>query len=329
MSGLLELVSKEGLLLNVSVRYWRAAKKLVASDIGLADEDINRDLVSLGHKKLLPKDALKNLALIEGRAHQLVEDSTFPFLGGIARFLPNAKLQQVISKLDDLKQEFTAEQSKFMDNYARLRAEALREWRISANKLTDDPQVLLANIEASFPQPEAMDRYFSFETSMFQIQAPESLTTSLVAPEVALARQRAAQAAKVRIEAGVDSFVQDCIATLREQTAQLCSEMLGSMSHSTEGVHQKTLNRLVKFIDRFKSLNFARDQELEQQLETARQQLLSRTAAEYRDSSHAQSQLRHGLEQLRGEAQRLASQDATELVQRFGQLGTRKFNLAA
>ncbi len=47
---------------------------------------ITYDLISLGHKKLLPSDALKAFALIESRAHALVDANTFPFLGGIARF---------------------------------------------------------------------------------------------------------------------------------------------------------------------------------------------------------------------------------------------------
>jgi hypothetical protein len=36
-----------------------------------------------------------------------------------------------------------------------------------------------------------------------------------------------------------------------------------------------------------------------------------------------------GLAQLANQAKQLAKQDATELVQRFGELGRRKFNLAA
>jgi hypothetical protein len=44
----------------------------------------------------------------------------------------------------------------------------------------------------------------------------------------------------------------------------------------------------VKFIDRFKAMNFANDTEMEQQLQRVREELLSRTAEEYRNSSFAQ-----------------------------------------
>jgi hypothetical protein len=94
-------------------------------------------------------------------------------------------------------------------------------------------------------------------------------------------------------------------------------------------VHQKTLNRLIKFIEQFKQMNFAQDTVMESQLEAVRQELLSRTAEEYRDSAHARQRLKQGLGKLADHARQLAKADATELVQRFGELGRRKFHLAA
>ncbi len=101
------------------------------------------------------------------------------------------------------------------------------------------------------------------------------------------------------------------------------------MRTSETGVHQKTLNRLLRFIDQFKAMNFANDVEMEQQLEEVRKELLSRTAEEYRDSRVARHRLVQGLAQLSDHARQLAQADATEIVQRFGGLGRRKFSLAA
>ncbi|NLT70693.1 MAG: hypothetical protein GXX91_08355, partial [Verrucomicrobiaceae bacterium] len=132
-----------------------------------------------------------------------------------------------------------------------------------------------------------------------------------------------------QIRSGVEGFVGECVTELRHQTAQLCEEMLGSMrSGKTEGVHQKTLNRLVKFIDEFKSLNFAGDLEMENQLERVRSELLNRSAEDYRQNPAATRSLEAGLSQLRDQARELASQDARELVERFGQMGRRKLQLA-
>ena len=127
----------------------------------------------------------------------------------------------------------------------------------------------------------------------------------------------------------MEGFVGECVIELRHQTAQLCDEMLTSMrSGKTDGVHQKTLNRLVKFIDDFKSLNFSGDNEMEQQLDRVRSELLTRSAEDYRNSLTASRSLESGLSQLRDQARELASQDARELVERFGQMGRRKLQLA-
>ena len=100
---LLDALTCHGVLLSVSVRYWRARKKLKPEDIGLDPDAVDERLFALGHKKLLPKEAMHRLALIEGRAHALVEANTFPFLNGIAHYLPNAKLDEVMVSLHALR----------------------------------------------------------------------------------------------------------------------------------------------------------------------------------------------------------------------------------
>jgi hypothetical protein len=331
---LLNVLTREGVLIKVSVRYWRGTKKLKAEDLGLKESDVSDRLISLGHKRLLPKDALAGLALVEGRAHALLETNTFPFLNGLGHFLPNARLEEVTTRLKGLEGEFWKTKEEFLAKYASLREEASEEWRRMAEKLVQDPERLVSVIESSFPLPHQMNsKFFGFDLQMFQISLPERLTLDLISAveqqEVMSARQKAAQEASTKIRNDVQSFVSDCVASLREQTAQLCEDMLHSINTSETGVHQKTLNRLVKFIDQFKQMNFVNDSTMEQQLESVRKELLNKTAEEYRDSKYAKARLKAGLSNLANTARDLAKQDATELVQRFGELGKRKFNLAA
>jgi hypothetical protein len=333
MNDLLKVLTREGVLLSVSVRYWRGCKKLRPEDLGLNPRNLSDRLISLGHKRLLPKDATAQLGLIEGRAHSLVEGNTFPFLNGLAHFVPNTKLADVTGKLKELEREFWAAKEAFIQKYAALRESAAKEWLAMAQKLVSDPERLVAAVEASFPTMGQMDRFFGFDVQLFQIAAPERLGLDTLAlgdqEQLIRARQQAAQEAAQKIHADAEAFVADCVATLREQTATLCQEMLESINTCETGVHQKTLNRLIKFIDQFKSMNFVDDVEMALKLETVRKELLSRPAEEYRDSSKARNQLVSGLSQLRDVAKRLVTQDAAELVQRFGEMGRRKFHLAA
>ena len=148
---LLDAISREGVLASVSIRYWRAAKKLEAEDLGLNDRQIADRLVVLGHKRLLPREALARFALIESRAHAAVERSSFPFLGGIARFVPNRNLARLTETLENLKTEFESEIDSFMDRYEDLRASALGEWRDAARSLDVPVGEFVDRIAATFP----------------------------------------------------------------------------------------------------------------------------------------------------------------------------------
>ena len=68
---LLDALSCRGVLVNVSVRYWRARKKLNPEDLGLTTDQVNARLISLGHKKLLPKDCLRSLARLSIRSRRI------------------------------------------------------------------------------------------------------------------------------------------------------------------------------------------------------------------------------------------------------------------
>lgn len=330
---LLDVLTRTGVLINVSVRYWRGCKKLRPEDLGLKKSQVSNRLISLGHKRLMPKEALADLALIEGRAHSLIDQNTFPFLNGLGHFLPNACLDEVVTKLKELESDFWKAKEAFMEHYASHRDDALKEWEREAGKLTAHVNPFMIAIESSFPMAHALEKQFGFSWTLFQISLPESCGLDAVDFEdqqvVAAARRVAAAEAGRKIRQETEQFVADCVASLREQTAILCDEMLQSIRTSETGVHQKTLNRLVRFIDQFRSMNFVDDQVMEQQLENVRRELLSRTAEEYRDSRAARQRLVQGLTSLSNHARQLAQADTSSLVQRFGELGRRKFSLAA
>ncbi len=330
---LLDILTREGVLINVSVRYWRATKKLKAEDLGLNPDNVTDRLISLGHKKLLPKESLKPFALIEGRAHALIDENTFPFLQGLSHFLPNSKLEEVTEKLNDLEREFHEVSRNFLNGYVILRLQAIEEWRQAANRLVSNPEELVTTIERSFPYSGKMERFFRFSTQLFQIRVPEEIHLQAISladqMEIVRAREEAARNAASRISHDVEVFVSDCVATLRQQTAQLCEEMLESIRSSKTGIHQKTLNRLVRFIDQFKDLNFAGDREMEEHLERVRQELLVRSAEDYRDDDQARERLQQGLRGLADTARELAQQNNTEIVERFGNMGQRKFHMIA
>ena len=177
-----------------------------------------------------------------------------------------------------------------------------------------------------------MPRSFGFEVRLFSIAVPDVPQAQLIEigtrQELMQVRREAAQQARAQIEESCELFVGECVSEMRRQTAQLCDEMLASID-GRGSVHQKTLNRLQRFIERYKGLNFAGDGQMERELDRARAELLSRSAEVYRGSGVAETSLVQGLERLRAKARELAVQDTTHLVQSFGQMGQRRFALAS
>ncbi|MCH7225015.1 DUF3150 domain-containing protein [Haloferula sp. A504] len=327
---LLEAVCRRGVLCNVSVRYWRGCKKLRPEDLGLDPSHVSDRLIQLGHKRLVPKEALQRFALIESRAHSLVEAASFPFLGGIARFVPNPRLVDLTDKLDALRDEFREATLDFVAGYSGLRDEALDEWRDAARQmnLNGSAEQLLATIEQSFPPAGDITRRFAFETRLFQVAAPEGLridvAESIDQMEIADERSRIAQDASRRLQGDLDSFIRESVTTLRQETAKLAADVLATIDGSENGVHQRTLNRLTTFIDSFRSLNFAGDAQLEGTLERFRQQLLSRSAEDYRNDNGAMRSLTEGLSRLHDTAMAMVRNDGRDVLTRFGQMGSRR-----
>jgi hypothetical protein len=202
------------------------------------------------------------------------------------------------------------------------------EWREAALHLNGSAERLIATIEQSFPPAGDIVKRFAFETRMFQIAAPDSIRLEVAEGvaqyEAAEDRRRLAEEATRRLQSDLDGFIRESVASLREETARLATDVLATIDGSENGVHQRTLNRLASFIDSFRSLNFAGDQQLEQTLERFRRDLLNRSAEEYRNNSGAMASLTEGLQRLRENAVQLARSDARDVISRFGQMGARK-----
>lgn len=325
---LLDGICKKGVLVSTSVRFWRGCKRLKPEDLGLDPALVSKRLIALGQKRLIPKDALSDFALIESRTHGMIDAASFPFLGGIARFVPNPRLAEVTNRLEELRGEFLEATDRFAENYSQLRDKAMAEWREAAYQLPVSSEHLIATIEQSFPAAGSIAKRFSYETQMFQIAAPDGLRLEIANGieeyEASESRQRIAEQATQRLQSDLDGFIRESVTSLRQETARLASDVLATIDGSEKGVHQRTLNRLSSFIDSFRTLNFSGDQQLENTLESFRRNLLNRSAEDYRNDAGAMTGLTDGLNRLRETAVQLAREDASAIVSRFGQVGQRR-----
>src|SRR6478735_9095178 len=225
--SLLDGICRKGVLISTSVRYWRGCKRLNAEDLGLDPAHVSDRLIQLGHKRLIPRDALSAFALIESRVQATVESSSFPFLGGIARFVPNPRLGDLTDRLERLRDEFREATLDFVAGYSPLRENAMVEWREAARHMNGSAERLIHTIEQSFPPAGDIAKRFAFETRLFQIAAPDGIrlevAEGMAELEVADDRRRIAEEATRRLQNDLNGFIAESVASMREETARLAS----------------------------------------------------------------------------------------------------------
>jgi hypothetical protein len=271
-----------GTLIDLSISYWRGRKALQPRDLGLRPEDVPA-IYSLGKKLLLPKAVIVAFRSIEEKAAYLIESASFSFPIARLRFLPRAKVAEVVAGLEAYRTEFLEQKRHLIREYDNLREQMLR----------DHPKYRNA-LEGYYPSRRALERCFDFHWDLFALALPRDLPVVRVTAEKVSreerARQVAAQRYQERIKQQVDGFLDDVVQTLRSKTVDLCRHVATKIEKG-ELITEATINSVKDWITRFESLNFINDQPVAKQLASLRKTLGTRTAKEYREDEDAASVL--------------------------------------
>ena len=112
-------------ILVLSVSLWTGRKQLRQEDLKLADgsELPPHKLASLGSKRVMDPAALAPFATFKRRAERTVLAVGTRFLGGFA--VPVEKLDELMTHLDVVKDEFTTTKSEFLAEYDQ----AVQDWK--------------------------------------------------------------------------------------------------------------------------------------------------------------------------------------------------------
>lgn len=287
----------QGVIALSTVRIWRAARMLKAADLGLPENSVNDQLVSLGHKKLVLKERLQELLRIESRVNAMLASVGFSFMGAL-RFIPIEMSGEVMEALNKHKADFLKERDVFINNYDTIKEEALVKWEEEAKRFRDQgqPEVadrLMQSVMASYPAKDKLHEFFEFNVVFFNVVAPPAIELNLQelatkvkdAEAVAEARARLVKEAQADVARQMSGFGTECAQQLRERFADLLDEVHSTLGNvkARGGINQKTLNRLHDFYDSFRKLNFAGDASLSRVLEDFRSRWLEQDAEHYRE----------------------------------------------
>lgn len=114
---------KEGVIVSLHIRRWRATASLSEADLGIGntDEDELQEIMKLGDKFLLPVSIIKQLNSIDAGARTLLAKSGYKTYWGY--LIPVTKYQ-----------DWKADNQVFIDRYYELREYIFDNW----NTITDD-----------------------------------------------------------------------------------------------------------------------------------------------------------------------------------------------
>jgi len=284
---------KDGILMDVNVRFWSAAKALSASDLGLKESDVAKAF-HLGRKMLIPAEVIQDFRRIESRARRLVEVNSFHFPIGNARFIPKKKFSKVHKELNEFKEQYNALTEKLVENYEAYRLQMIPVYQEAAETafLKSQPSekefsieglekekeefinAFMARIQAYYPPASSLREKFDLNWDVFEVAMPKMEAGD--AEEIADGQEKA-EIAKLeyqkQVQDKMSGFVSEVVTTLRSQAIDLCNKVAENLK-GKKVVHSRSLQSLRDYIDNFKELNFVGDTTVEAQLETFKKEFL-------------------------------------------------------
>jgi hypothetical protein len=289
-------IFKDGILVDVNVCFWSGAKALTAQDLGL-EEDKIAEAYKLGRKMLIPADTIRKFRALESKARHLVEQNSFKFPLGNARFIPRKKFPRVLKALKEYQQKYTDQTDALIINYDKLRKEMLpiyrhaaatafeRQTPIGVQEFSLEEQEhekknfirnFLYRIRKFYPEAETLRTRFSLNWDVYEIALPRLKTGKA---EYIADKQIKAEIAngvyREQTQKKIGTFIDEVVGTLRQETVTICDKIIKNIKGG-KVIKGRTLKALKDFIDSFSEFNFVGDAVVENQLTALKEEFLEK-----------------------------------------------------
>lgn len=263
-----EQLFARGALMGLHIGRWTAVKKMSSNDMLLEDDEVDSDVIYLGHKKLLPKAATKPLVELEGRARMALAARSMEFPIAGARFVTYASLPDVVARLTAIKDQWTLAVTNLVQMYPALREQQLVMLDRQAQQFVSEElkkvdtetqsykerreqlTVWLAEQkrmnQSFYPKAEDLAKKFDFTWRMFTISALEGIN-ELDVYEV--------QEAQERLRADLQDWVRSATASMHKvlgEAATNAKELLKKNGKLTP----RNLTPLFNAFESFVSVDF-------------------------------------------------------------------------
>ena len=256
---------ERGTLATIDVYSVTAQESLDPEDVG-ADRDRLSDIVHLGRKTLFSKDHLRDLRKAEGAARQALYlwSTSFP-IGGL-RFVANASMPELKSRLAEVQAKHSEAVAEFRRNFDTWRDEMLAQ---------HPDQLEPSDYERTRRLLESSRCRIVFSTFSVDLTGES--------------RQRE--------EDVLEEFTTQAVTELRE-TVATAARNLATKLVAGDKITEKSLNAMRRLVQRSRAANFMDDPVTTDALDTLESELGARSAKALRASDNQKMGFRRSLETI-------------------------------
>ncbi len=286
-TGILDTLFEKGCLIDLHVTWWRGRKQLTAEDLGLPEDAVNREIFSLGQKRLLPRQFTKHWNRWDIQARMLIDEFAFKYGNRLGHFIPFPALEELVEELEKCRTAFYSKVQEFCKNYQTIREEMIELYETESEKIHSRIRELNPDYSVSFNhfKQDFMNKIrafypaeppranFGFEWSFYQFSLPRGTAKEMKKADKAIKaeaiarekRQILLDTYKRNVDSQVVSFLHETVSKLRTATVELSSKIAAQVKEG--GATEKRVERLQDFIRRFRNMNFLDDKEVSSRLD--------------------------------------------------------------
>lgn len=270
----IQVLFDKGTLLDLYIGRWAGIRRLQPDDMLI--ENLNQEALYLGHKKLLPKQAMEKLVQLEGKARTTLAKKSLDFPVGGARFVYYKALPEVLLLMKGLKAKWDVAVDELIANYPELRDQQLKVLDEQAERLAleDLKKVPIAlqephrakleawklrqrgENESLYPTAQELRMRFPFQWRMFKVSALQGIEelSTLEADELI--------AAKETLKKDLQEWVKTA-ATEMHKALGIAAAHANSLLSKQGKLNPKNLKPLFEAFETFKAIDFTGNSEFQ------------------------------------------------------------------
>lgn len=304
-----EVLFDQGILMHLYVGRWTANRKLRQRDI-LA-EGLNPDLIHLGHKKLLPKDAQQHLRTIERMARTFVDAHSLDFPIGKAKYVYYRVLPTVTTRLRQFKEDWDAAVDELIEGYPEFQRTQLERLDSQAVALADHEISKISDRDLKvsrrreletwkeeqkrinrelYPNVDDLKNRFAFEWRLFRVSAMEGVD------RMNLLQQQDLEEAQASVKTDYRNWVRQASAELHRELGEAAAQASRVLSANGR-ISARSLRPLFEAFETFRAVSFSESSEFQQAIDRIRQRFVS-GGADLQETAAAVNEAPEELNQL-------------------------------